>query len=1127
MNDDGRRSDTSKHWANVADEPTRKRAEFGPSDPETMVEGKAKERSEPMPGDQIANRYRLERRLGSGGMGDVYLAQDELYNRRVALKLLRRHVAGNLVVVNRFRREARITAQLSNPHAVKVYDFGQADDGSLYLAMEYLEGEAMNSLLEREKQLPQQQVIDIAVDLLHVLTEAHGYGIIHRDIKPANVFLAKGSPTSPAVVKLLDFGIAKLRDIEATELTSSGDVWGTPRYMSPEQARAKGVDQRSDLYSLGVLMYKALTGTFPHEAANAAELAFALLNEVTESPEKRRPDLGISPALGKVVMRALAKEPENRYASASAMAADLRALTNDALESEPLTSNKIPWIVRTAATLPLLVVFACVLEIPFVSRQPFPGFAIESGLLVSALVEESWPGIKQGIQPYDVVVAVNESPVQSGRDVRDRLHDLPVGTPVEYTLRRNEQLLKISVPVSVLSPLILLKQYGSGLLSGLLFAIVGAVVAWRRPQSREAHALVAFTGVFAVVVSSNIDLDLGYFFPAFWRAAMSATSASLLHLALTYPGRWAPLHRKPQRIALLYAASLLLFCIWQFFSARPTVGLVCMQIASVLFVVGGTTLLGRLLHQRIRGATMAIRQSARVLLWGVSVAMLPAITVNVIPIFVSTSTAWLSGLLWLAVILLVFFPAVIAYQLVRGELFDVDVAFSAIRRGFCKIALFLGTFLLPALVMAAVCRALETGLVPQLVVGALAGITTVAIAAEKIDQALRWLFDRRSDTDSAAALDQFAAATEGAESKAEVLESLSDMLRQSFSPNTIQLFERGKGDQYWDILTESSKSPRLATGPRAADLNVTGLMDVPKSGDSVESVRQRVTRLGHWDAHPYLVLPVVGAHETEISKAAPSSVLVIGNRADGRPYSSFHAALAAGLIRLAVLRIRAIEERLVATRQLLHDRCFGSERKTTLGADSEMALDAPARGLAATLLLRFSGLDKASEHLSPRQFKELLDELYQAAAHDALMHGGTLHSLRGDEMLFGFGALGVDRAVTDLDAVDAAIAQVTRLGSIVKRRHASWVTLRCAVSRGLVTVGVFGTAYRQDCLLIGSAIREATELVDAAGQGEVLVDEDIVRLVTITKAPYSLTKRPDLVRGAAVIRAETRTTKAT
>jgi class 3 adenylate cyclase len=1114
MRDDDHQSDTSKHWAAAPDEPTRKQDEH-----ETLaLRAKVEKTEAPNAGDRIANRYCLERKLGSGGMGDVYLALDELHGRRVALKLLRRQVAGNLVVVNRFRREARITAQLSNPHAVKVYDFGQAADGSLYLAMECLEGEAMNSLLTRENHLPPQQVIDIAVDLLQVLAEAHGYGIIHRDIKPANIFLAKQPLAGPVIVKLLDFGIAKLRDLEATELTASGDVWGTPRYMSPEQARGKTVDQRSDLYSLGVLMYKALTGTFPHEATNAAEMAFALLNDVTESPDKRRPDLGISPELGKVVLRALAREPDARYPSALAMAADLRAISEASQVVVTHRSLQATWFVRTAAMIPLVFTLACMLEVPFVLRNPFPGFALESGLLVSAIVEESWPGFKQDLQPYDIVLAVDGEPVHTGRDVRTRLSHIPLGTPVEYTLQRGDRIFQANVPVSVVSPLILLKHYGSALLSGLMFCIVGAVVAWRRPHSRDTHALLAFTTAMGILLGSTLDLDHGYFFPWLWRLALGMTGTSMMHLALTYPARWAPLHRKTWRIVALHIPAVVLFAVWQLAVNRPAIAVICMQVASQLFALGGLVLFGRLLYTRLRGATLPIRQSARVLLWGVGVALLPGIAISAAPVAFGVRSAWLSGMTWLAITALAFFPALVAYQLVRGELFDVDVALSAVVRGFCKLALFMVVFLIPALAIAAVCRAFETGPIPQMVLGVFTGIATITLVAEKLERGLRWLFDRRSDVNSAAALDQFAAATQGAESKTEVLEALSDLIQRIFSPNTLQLFERGQGDQFWDILGDTHQSMRSSTGQRDIDSAATGVLDVPKSGDSVERIRERLTRVGHWDAHAYLVLPFVGAHENALPNVAPSSVLVIGTRADGRAYSSFHVALTAGLIRLAVVRIQAIEERLLAQRRILQDRCLGPERKALSGVDSEIALEAPARGLAATLLLRFSGLDKASECLSPRQFKQMMDELYEAAAHAALDQGGTLHSVRGDEMLFGFGALGVERGSADLCAIAAALEQVKRLQVTIGRYQVPWVRVRCGLSRGLVTVGVFGASFRQDCLLIGAAIREATEIINAARDGEVVVDEDLAKFVEIVKAPYIVEPRNGLVRGAGAIR---------
>ncbi len=1107
-------SDTSKFWANIADgqapdrpnldAPTRKVSSAPIEEPETQPEPKAATPTQqPQAGDRVANRYVIVRRLGSGGMGDVYLAEDEVQGRQVALKLLRRHVASNLVIVNRFRREARITAQLSSPHAVKVYDFGQTDDGSLYLTMEYLEGETLSELLNREDHLSPAITIQFVLQLLNVLAEAHAHGIIHRDIKPANVYLAKRPGTETSVVKLLDFGIAKLRAVDATELTSSGDVWGTPRYMSPEQARGKTIDQRSDLYSLGVLMYRALAGVFPHDATNPAELAFALLNDVTVSPDKRRPDLGIPPELGKVVLRALAKDADMRYPSAQAMAADLRALEHEPQNKEQAPRESLRWFVRAVALIPLLIIFICALEVPLILRSPFPGFAVESGLLVSAITAETGPGDTPDIQPYDIVREMNGEPVRSGPELRARLASLDVGTSVEYTLERDERLFRVLVPVSRISPFVLLKQYGSGLVSGLLFCLVGAVVAWRRPFSRDTHALLAFAGSMGTLLATNLDLDLGYLFPFVWRLAMSLVGVTMAHLGLTYPARWLPLHKKSWGMIALYLPALLLFGVWQSRVDDPHVGLLCMRFAALGFVVGGVVLLGRLFYARFRGATLAVRQSARALLWGVGVSMIPSVGLT-LPLVVDSTFA--KGFSWLPITALGVFPSVIAYQIVRGEAFDVDLATSVVLRAICKQLLFLVVFALPALAIAYLCGVFETGLIPQIFVGAMGGLVAITSAAEAIDRIVQRIFDHRIDTASAAALDQFAAATQKVESKIDVIDILCDTLQRHFSPNTLHLFERSQGDQYWDILADSQVQVKTRL-PKSMEAAWPSSLEIPQSGDSVAKIRQNLTRQGHWDAPAYLVFPFVGSFDATETNTPLDSVLVVGTRADGRPYSSFHATLTAGLIRLAVLRIQAIDERARRKKQLLEDRCLGPERKSLPAADSDSLLDAPARGLAATLLVRLSGLDQASERLSPRQFKKMLDELYEAAAVTAITRGGTLHSIRGDEILFGFGALGLERGSAELEATATALEQVKRLQVIIHKYKAPNVHVRCGLSRGIVTVGVFGAPFRQDCLLIGAAIAEATGLVDRALDDEVVVDEDIARLIDISKAPYSIQKR--------------------
>jgi serine/threonine-protein kinase len=262
-------------------------------------------------------------------MGEVYLVRDEEKGHPVALKILHRHLAENPTVVKRFRREARIMGELKSRHAVTMYDFGKARDGSLYLAMEYLVGETLACHLEQRGRLEARRVAAIAMDLLDVLSDAHRHAIIHRDIKPANVFLATGPEGGETVVKLLDFGVAKFRSLTTPDYTGGGALLGTPKYMSPEQVTADVIDARSDLYSLGMVMYKMMTGVHPFEGKNFLDLLLGRFEFVPEPPTRRRPDLDIPPELNRIVMRALENDPEARYDTAADMAAELSSFVGE------------------------------------------------------------------------------------------------------------------------------------------------------------------------------------------------------------------------------------------------------------------------------------------------------------------------------------------------------------------------------------------------------------------------------------------------------------------------------------------------------------------------------------------------------------------------------------------------------------------------------------------------------------------------------------------------------------------------------------------------------------------------------------------------------------------------------
>ena len=257
-------------------------------------------------------RYRVLRKLGSGGMANVYLAEDEELGRRIAIKILNDRHASDEQFVERFRREAKNAAGLSHPNIVQIYDRGEAE-GTYYIAMEYLDGRTLKEAAGREP-LPIREAIDYARQILGALRFAHRKGIVHRDIKPHNALI-----DDDGRVKVTDFGIARAG--AASQMTEAGSIIGTAQYLSPEQARGGAVDHRSDLYSVGVVLYDLLTGTVPFTGDTPVEIAMKHLSAVPEPPSARRAEIPRN--LDQVVLRALAKDPEERYASAEEMDAEL------------------------------------------------------------------------------------------------------------------------------------------------------------------------------------------------------------------------------------------------------------------------------------------------------------------------------------------------------------------------------------------------------------------------------------------------------------------------------------------------------------------------------------------------------------------------------------------------------------------------------------------------------------------------------------------------------------------------------------------------------------------------------------------------------------------------------------
>jgi serine/threonine-protein kinase len=263
-------------------------------------------------GSTIDGRYRLLRRIGSGGMADVWLAEDPHLQRRVALKILHRRFAQDREFVERFRREAEAAAGLSHPNIVAVYDRGDVE-GTYYIAMQLLEGRSLKALIDQG--LAPEQAVPLIRQVLEAAGYAHRHGVVHRDLKPQNVIVDdEGKAT------VTDFGIARAG---ASEITQAGSVMGTPHYLSPEQAQGQAVTAVSDLYSVGVILYEALTGQVPFEADSAVAIAMKQVSTAPQRPSSIAPN--VSPALDAVVMRALEKDPGQRFQNAEAFIAALDA----------------------------------------------------------------------------------------------------------------------------------------------------------------------------------------------------------------------------------------------------------------------------------------------------------------------------------------------------------------------------------------------------------------------------------------------------------------------------------------------------------------------------------------------------------------------------------------------------------------------------------------------------------------------------------------------------------------------------------------------------------------------------------------------------------------------------------
>ena len=278
---------------------------------------------DPFIGRTLPGGYVMLELVGVGGMGRVYRAEQTNLGRTVAVKIIHPHLVGEENAAARFITEARAASRLNHPNSVGIIDFGKTPDGQLYLVMEFLRGRDLARVLNEDGALPLKRIVDVLRQMLAALAEAHSENIIHRDLKPENVIL-EPVRSGADFVKVVDFGLAKMRaETPQPGITSPGIVCGTPEYMSPEQARGDPLDARSDLYAVGVILYQMLTGRLPFQAESPTQVVLAHLTQAPMDPREAAPDRQIPGPFAELTLRALAKEPADRFQDADEFSEEL------------------------------------------------------------------------------------------------------------------------------------------------------------------------------------------------------------------------------------------------------------------------------------------------------------------------------------------------------------------------------------------------------------------------------------------------------------------------------------------------------------------------------------------------------------------------------------------------------------------------------------------------------------------------------------------------------------------------------------------------------------------------------------------------------------------------------------
>ncbi|HEY9715809.1 MAG TPA: serine/threonine-protein kinase, partial [Chroococcales cyanobacterium] len=299
---------------------------------------------EKLVGTVLADRYEVLEVIGGGGMGLVYKARHRLMNRVVAIKTLHRHLISSAETLKRFQLEAQAASCLSLPNILTIYDFGLTGEGQPYMVMDYLEGTSLSDVLDKDGHLPVDRFLGIFSQACAGLAHAHQKGVLHRDIKPSNIMLVHYGDQAD-FVKIVDFGIAKLlnqTDAGSKNLTKTGEVYGSPSFMSPEQCRGKELDSRSDIYAMGCVMYRSITGQNPHQGSDIIELLFKQVSEVPAPFDKVAPEFGLPEELERIIFKAIAKDPNQRYQTMNELKEALDGL-KEKLNAKPQDGVKPLW----------------------------------------------------------------------------------------------------------------------------------------------------------------------------------------------------------------------------------------------------------------------------------------------------------------------------------------------------------------------------------------------------------------------------------------------------------------------------------------------------------------------------------------------------------------------------------------------------------------------------------------------------------------------------------------------------------------------------------------------------------------------------------------------------------------